>query len=353
MNENLRKPRVFKLDEFRAVDSAETSLRDAKAHRSKTIELEKEDSSLSAFSVPRAPIIGRSFRWGMLFFVALTAFVTLVVGDGLWQLIEGLFQRSLVVGWSGLGLALVVAVAAGVMIVREIVGLFRLQRLVVIHEHAQRTLLENSEQSAYRVLGELRSIYRRRPDVRLGIEELENHLRSIVAPEDLIKLAERDLLLPLDEAAFAVIVRAARRVALLTALTPLATLDVLIVALANLRMLREMATLYGGRPGSLGTIRLARMVIGHLAFTGGVAITDNLLQHLLGRGLVGRFSARFGEGAANGIMTARIGVAAVELCRPLPFLTRSKPTLGMFVRTLLSSDIRKPTPARDGKDDPN
>ena len=33
-----------------------------------------------------------------------------------------------------------------------------------------------------------------------------------------------------------------------------------------------------------------------------------------------RLSRRLGEGAFNGALTARIGAAAVEVCRPLPFI---------------------------------
>jgi putative membrane protein len=78
------------------------------------------------------------------------------------------------------------------------------------------------------------------------------------------------------------------------------------------------------------------MVVSHLAVTGGLALSDNLVQHVIGRGVLGRLSARFGEGAVNGILTARIGLAAIDLCRPLPFVTRKKPSLSLFMRQLLS-----------------
>jgi putative membrane protein len=215
-------------------------------------------------------------------------------------------------------------------------GLLALKRLVGIHEDAGRALIERDRLAAARTLGELRRIYRGRPDLRWGLDQLESHADDMMAADDRIRLAERDLMALLDENALGLIARAARRVTLLTAVTPAAALDIIFVAALNLRMLREIATLYGGRPGTLGTLRLARMVIGHLAVTGGLALTDNLVQHVIGRGLLGRLSARFGEGAVNGILTARIGLAALDLCRPLPFLTRAKPSLSVFVRQLLS-----------------
>jgi len=37
-----------------------------------------------------------------------------------------------------------------------------------------------------------------------------------------------------------------------------------------------------------------------------------------------------------GILTARIGLAALDLCRPVPFLTRDKPALADFMREIVS-----------------
>ena len=78
------------------------------------------------------------------------------------------------------------------------------------------------------------------------------------------------------------------------------------------------------------------MVAGHLAVTGGLALSDSVISAVIGKGLIGRLSARFGEGAVNGILTARIGLAAMELCRPLPFLTQSRPGLSDFMREVVS-----------------
>jgi putative membrane protein len=78
------------------------------------------------------------------------------------------------------------------------------------------------------------------------------------------------------------------------------------------------------------------MVIGHLAVTGGLALSDSVIQHVVGKGLIGRLSARFGEGAVNGILTARIGLAALDVCRPLPQDAEAKETLTSLVRELVN-----------------
>jgi len=275
--------------------------------------------------------LARPLRWGTLLLAALSALLSLAAGLAVQKLIEDLFARSEILGWIGLGLAGLAGLAALAIVTREVVGLFRLARLVEIHEEANRAVTLDEQTSADHVLAALRRIYAGRRDVARGLERLAEHDRQIMDPADRVRLAERDLMLPLDEEAGRLVARAARRVTLLTAVTPAAALDILFVAAQNLRLLRQLATLYGGRPGTLGTLRLARMVVAHLAVAGSLALSDQVLQHVIGQGLLGRLSARFGEGAVNGILTARIGLAALDVCRPLPFLIGRRPTLPEFL----------------------
>jgi putative membrane protein len=95
-----------------------------------------------------------------------------------------------------------------------------------------------------------------------------------------------------------------------------------------------MAELYGGRPGKIGMLRLMRDVIAHLAVTGSIAMGDSLVQQVLGHGLASKLSARLGEGVINGLMTARIGIAAMDLCRPMPFRALKRPGIGDFIGDL-------------------
>jgi putative membrane protein len=70
-----------------------------------------------------------------------------------------------------------------------------------------------------------------------------------------------------------------------------------------------------------------RMVIAHLAVTGGMAAGDSLVQQVLGHGVAAKLSARLGEGVLNGLLTARLGLAAIDVTRPLPFDALPRPAL--------------------------
>jgi putative membrane protein len=85
----------------------------------------------------------------------------------------------------------------------------------------------------------------------------------------------------------------------------------------------------------LGLIRLMRHVIAHLAVTGGMAASDSLIQQMLGHGIAAKLSARLGEGLLNGLLTARLGLAAIDVTRPLPFAALPRPALSDLAKDLL------------------
>jgi len=343
MTEAPRHPKAFILDEPKPEEIQTEPKRRPRAVTG--ITFESEDTGSDAVVVSPAPLPApRRLRWGLVLGGTLLSLVTMWAGLAITQLVEEFFSRSVLLGWTALAIAGLAGLAALVIIVREIWALARLRKIEHIQADAAHTLNTDDAATSQRAVAGLRQLYQSRADAQWGLQSLAQHDSDIMDPRDRVKLADRYLVAPRDDDAHRIIARAARRVTLLTTVTPAAALDILFVAAQNLRMLRELATLYGGRPSALATLRLARMVVGHLAVTGGLALSDNLLQHVVGKGLLGRLSARFGEGAVNGILTARIGLAARDVCRPIPQETSAKDTLGSLMRELVSLEGNKKTP---------
>ena len=76
----------------------------------------------------------------------------------------------------------------------------------------------------------------------------------------------------------------------------------------------------------------------HLAITGGVAVGDSLVQQVVGHGIAARLSARLGEGVLNGMLTARVGLSAMAVCRPMPFAAGKPPSVSDVAPFLFSSE---------------
>jgi len=222
------------------------------------------------------------------------------------------------------------------VLARELAGLMRLKRLARLRLEADAAAEADDQAGARAVASALIALYAGRPETAQGRRRLAGHAGEIIDGTDLMRLAERDLVAPLDIRVRALISASARRVSVVTAVSPRAAIDLLFVLWEALRLVRAIAALYGGRPGTIGLARLSRAVLAHLAVTGTMAAGDTLIQQIVGHGLAGRLSARLGEGIVNGLMTARIGLAAMDVCRPLPFLASPRPRLKDLTGELLA-----------------
>lgn len=287
---------------------------------------------------PTAAELNRGIGWGALLFSAMAGLAGLALSLSFARFVAIAFERDDWIGWTAAGLLAVAAVAAAVILVRELVGLVRLARLGRLRRDVDTALRTKDGKLERRTVRSLKALFRARRDLRWGLARLADHERDVRDPGDLLKLADRELIAPLDVAARHTVLKSAKRVSIVTAISPIVWIAMLYVLIENLRMLRGLATLYGGRPGTIGALRLARLVIGHIIATGGLAMTDDLLGQFLGQDLLRRLSRRLGEGAFNGALTARIGTAAIEVTRPLPFLeappVRVRDLLPELFRTL-------------------
>ena len=277
----------------------------------------------------------RGFRWGTLFWGAVAGLVVLGTGLGILNLVEDLFARNAGLGVLGLGLAVIATVALAVVTTRELVGLARLATIEKLHLRAAEVLISDDRTASRAIVADLLKIAHQTPQLARARSALQSHTDDIIDGADMIRLAERELMTPLDEEARRLVSSAAQRVSVVTAVSPRAMIDVLFVFVASLRMIRQLARLYGGRPGALGMIRLLRHVIAHLAITGGMAASDSLIQQMLGHGIAAKLSQRLGEGVLNGLLTARLGLAAIDVTRPMPFTALPRQALADLARDLL------------------
>lgn len=320
-----RQPTAFPLDELNLLSSDE---RPAANARVPSLIGDPDPFATEPDQPTAASLVSRRrWHWMPLLGATLSGLILLALGLAIDNLIRDLFQRTEWLGWFGFGLAALALVALIAIVVREIVGLLRLRLIDRIRRRGEQAASNDDRTAACAVAREVVSLYVGRPETARGRAALTGHIGEIIDGRDLMGLAETEVLLSLDADAKSLVMSSAKRVALLTAVSPRAIVDLAFVAFEILRLIRRLATLYGGRPGLIGFLRLARGVFAHLAVTGGMAAGDSIVQQVLGQGIAARLSARLGEGVVNGLLTARIGIAAIDVCRPLPFLVCRPPRL--------------------------
>ena len=289
---------------------------------------------IDAASLPVAEPRRHRFSFGKLALGAVGVLLSLAFGLWADQLIRDLFSRSDWLGYTA-SIALIVAVFAVLVLVgREVFGIMRLNAVQSLKADAQDAASQKKASAARSVITKLTAVLSHRAETAKGRAALKDTENDVIDGPHLMELAERELLTPLDRQARALILNSSKRVSVVTAVSPRAIVDLAYVLFEVTRLVRAMAELYGGRPGTLGMIRLLRDVIAHLAVTGSIAVGDGLAQQVLGHGLASRLSARLGEGVINGLMTARIGIAAMDLCRPLPFRALKRPGISDFMSDL-------------------
>jgi putative membrane protein len=319
-----RKPRAFRLDDPTVASGA-------------VVITEEPLDAIEAADGTLVPMPARRRApWLGILLSSLGGLLVLALGLAFEALIRDLFVVAPWLGWIALGLAVLALIAFLALVGRELLGIWREQMIERLREAAIEAIAIKDHSQAKRVAAEVAALSGARTGSRQARARLAGLANEIIDADDRLAIAERELLEPLDRQAKRAIAAAAKQVSLVTAVSPRAIVDVAFVIFAAVRLLRTLARIYGGRPGFFGFLRLARAAFNHLAITGGVAVGDSLMQQVLGLGLAARISAKLGEGVLNGLMTARFGLAALAVCRPLPFIREEPPRIGDVAGELLT-----------------
>lgn len=280
-----------------------------------------------------APVPRRMGWAARLVWATAAALVSLSLGLAAERLINDLFATTPWLGWLGLGLIGLFLLGAIALFLREYLSVKRLRTLEKIRGRATLALDADRPEDGRAVLAELTQLYAARPDLARGRKAVAE-TGDLFDGSEMVRHAERMLMTPLDQRARALTAASARRVALVTTVSPRALIDIAFVLFESFRLGAQVARLYGARPGLLGSWRLFGAILSHLAVTGGLVLTDGVVEQLVGQGLAAKLSARLGEGIVNGLMTVRVGIAAMRVARPLPFATQPPPRVKDFIPEL-------------------
>lgn len=274
-----------------------------------------EDESSEVFEQQIDAIIrpnkGRKWFAGGLF----TVFSGLVA----WQAVDSIAQAVQSADWLSLGWAGFMSALATLglgAIGKELWKLRRLRQHFSVQEQAQ--VLINRD-----AVGQGESFCRQLATQgaidNQGYQRWQMALNTSHSDAEILDLYDALVVAEQDKQASQIVSRYATEAAALVAISPLAIADMLLVAWRNFSMVDQLAKVYGVELGYWSRIKLFKAVLLNMALAGASELAVDASVDLFSMDLAGRLSARAGQGVGVGILTARLGIKAVGLLRPLPW----------------------------------
>ncbi|PHM47480.1 YcjF family protein [Xenorhabdus miraniensis] len=272
--------------------------------------------------------------WRKIFSVAIVLLGVSVIA----QFIQWIYQSWQQNDWIALGVAAAggLIIFAGIgTVIREWRRLYHL-RLRTEERDTAKVLLQSHGIGKGRQfcekLAEQAGIEQQHPALQrwqAAVHETHNDREIVMLYSKLVQSV-------LDVQAKKEISRSAAESALMIAVSPLAIVDMAFIAWRNIRLINRIAALYGIELGYFSRIRLFRLVLLNIAFAGASELVREVGMDWLSQDIAARLSARAAQGIGAGLLTARLGIKAMELCRPLPWIDGDKPKLGDFRHQLLT-----------------
>ena len=250
-----------------------------------------------------------------------------LLGVEAYDLVTELFTRSVWLGGAfAVLLAATVTGAAG-LVGRELLSLRRLARAEHLRHEAERLLGSEVHGQAGPLIERIEQIYQGRADLEAPLAAYRRQASDALSDGEQLRLFATVVLSPLYREAYRLVRRGARDIGALTALSPLGILDSVVVLARTMTMLRAIARLYGVRPAAASSARLLRRGVLNVLAAGVVELVSDSAVEAAGASLLSVLSAKAGQGVLNGLLAAKIGLATMQLCRPLPFTQDQLPSL--------------------------
>lgn len=223
-------------------------------------------------------------------------------------------------------------------IINELHHLRQLKRLAQLQQHNQQLQLQPStiaNEEPNKLVQQLMQ-YMQISDRNPQYQRWKKYANQGYSAAELLHLFSEEFLQPIDRQAQKLINKQAIETTMIVAISPLALVDMCFVAWRNLRLVNKLAALYGVRLGYFSRIRLIKMVLFNMAFAGATDVIREIGMDWLSQDITAKLSARAAQGIGVGLLTARLGIKTLELCRPVPFSAEERPKLHTIHKLLLT-----------------
>ncbi len=238
-----------------------------------------------------------------------------------WQAVDSVIQAIQSSDWLSLGWTGFISVLASLglgAIAKELWKLRKLRHHFSVQEQAEALIVNDAVgkgQLFCESVAKQGGISEQSP----AYDRWVNSVSSSHSDAEILDMYDAMVLAEQDKKASQIVSKYATESAALVAISPLALADMLLVAWRNFSMIDQLAGLYGVELGYWSRIKLFKSVLVNMAAAGASELAIDAGMDLLSMDLAGKVSARAGQGVGVGILTARLGLKAMSLLRPLPW----------------------------------
>lgn len=217
--------------------------------------------------------------------------------------------------------------SAAIILVGEVGGLTRLKKFDALRTDVQNLWHGSGHGASAKLSLRLRRGVTQEAWLEPAWRNFHNLAQSHHSDRELLELLSRTVYAQLDQRCYQIIVQRGSMTAMASTIIPFVWLDSLIFLWQNLRLIREIAQCYGLKPGWSGNLFLARDVLLGMFMAGTADLMVDKVAETVGGHAASRILAQVGKGVANALFTARVGMAAMNRCRTLPFHPGGEPSL--------------------------
>lgn len=278
--------------------------------------------------------------WVRILMAALVLFGVAVMAQSVQWLIDTFQQREWI--YFAFSVAFFIFSLTGVGAV-----ISEWRKLVSLRKHQQnqqmssQLLLEqlpsNNGEQAVKFCEEVASNLNHLPTIAQAEQRWKSQLNEAYNAKEVVYLFSENVLKPIDKQVKQMISRNAAENAVIVAVSPLAIVDVLLMAARNIALVNKITKAYGMELGYVSRLKLFKMVLKNMVFAGATEIATDVGMDFFSQNLTAKLSLRAAQGIGVGVLTARLGIKAMEFCRPIAFQANERPKISAIRQELLTS----------------
>lgn len=259
------------------------------------------------------------------FFFGLGSLLLIVIGWEVFAVFESALEIHRAIAYGFLFLILLVGGLGLRLLWRYLRDQENLGALEDIQKQALRLSSGHDFGNAKLFVHDLKAFYSDKPQM-VYLQRALEHLPDYSNDREVVVHVDNVFLRPLDKEALRRVSNYCLQTGVAVAASPWAALDMMLSLWRSVKMIDDVAQVYGMRPSSVNRYKLLKLVIHQLAFVGATEIViDQATEELGSSTLAGIASARLGQGLGAGVYTARIGIAAMKASRPVAFSKENQP----------------------------